>query len=76
MSDDKFGITRRDVNVGNSYFNNEKIVNLLTDLGYKQIETGTYVDGLPVKFYLPENNSAIIVTNKKGYLFDNKTLRT
>ena len=45
-------------------------------MGYKEIETGTYIDGLPVKFHLPEKNAAILVTNNKGYLFDNKTLRT
>ena len=76
VSEDKFRVGTRDITIGNAYFNNEKVITMLNNLGYTEVETGTYIDGLPIKFYLPEKNTAILTTNFNGYLFDNKTLRT
>lgn len=44
-------------------------------MGHDDVVSGSYVDGIPFKFYMPESNTGIIVVNNKGLLFDNKTLR-
>lgn len=44
-------------------------------MGHNDVVSGSYVDGIPLKFYMPESNTGIIVVNNKGLLFDNKTLR-
>ena len=44
-------------------------------MGHEDVVSGSYVDGLPIKFWMPESSTGIIVVNSKGLLFDNKTLR-
>ena len=45
-------------------------------MGHDDVVSGSYVDGLPIKFWMPDSNTGIIVVNDKGLLFDNKTMGT
>ena len=75
QNNDKFSVKRRDISVGAQYYNNENIERVLKEMGYDDVVSGSYVDGVPIKFWMPETNTGIIVVNNKGLLFDNKTMR-
>ena len=75
QDNDKFLVKKRDIVVGNQYYNNENVERVLREMGHEDVVSGSYVEGLPIKFWMPESNTGIIVVNSKGLLFDNKTLR-
>ena len=75
QENDKFMVKKRDIVVGNQYYNNVNGERVLREMGHEDVVSGSYVEGLPIKFWMPESNTGILVVNNKGLLFDNKTLR-